>query len=857
MHMNRDISHSDTLDWSPGDTLPGDYEVVERIASGGMGTVYKVRHTVQNEYFAVKVPHAHLFRRPEDRVGFVSEVQHWVAMPSHPHLVRCFFVREADQCPMVFAEYVSGGTLAQLIEDGRIESAEHALKLALQFAEGMVLAQSTGIVHRDLKPSNCLIDEDGSLKIADFGLAAAADRISRSSDRRNMGFSGTAAYCSPEQLDGDPVDSRADVWSFAVTLFETLTGQRPMLGPAARGLVENYRPADDAFPIPDDLIGFLLSLLVDVDGRPSQFLDVAARLAAIYQSVSGHNFQSQAATDRSTQPPEPVAGAASADHDHDDSDLDFSGILRTSVSSFMGRDFALKILQRALKRAGRNPEEAHELEPDGPRGSRGQTSELMAGQGLLREALHIYEPLVDGTADTGLLQEYFATLHLLAQTSLLLGDMNAAIGFHTRTIQTAEQQPNWKQQRLLLLGVFEARGNRAIVQRQNEQVLQAIQDYDAALELTQEPTAVAQQLFSGEMTAALLQNRAMALITVQRLQDARSDIDRAITLQIPVVQQSADDKQTGMLASMYTDRGVIRRRQSDTNGAIGDYTEAIALYGRISAPSATQESQLAMTHLNRGAAYLAQEQCQSGLEDANESIRRFRQLTETQGMEDQLFLLSQAYNNRSQMRMGLGNLAGATEDGLRCIDLRKQVVRDQGRTQHLPDLGKAMLNQMVIHINAQQLPQAAKAGQESIRVLESLKDLRSTVTTQHLLAKARSLYGSILCMQQQPQQALDQYSAAARALLDLIPNGMADVVSASTELVLMATGISLEVRIVQFAETVHPLLNAIAKHIPASRLPANSRMHVQALQQALQAAPNLNSTPLYSEMLQTLGRLQS
>ena len=240
--------------WNNGRTILDQYQVVRELGMGGMATAYLVRQIDSGCLLAAKVPHPYMVQSTLDRMSLANEVQFWIAMPSHPHLVQCHFIREVDGIPVVFAEYVPGGTLESWLNRGRIHGVQHVLDLCIQLAEAMGLAQQLGVVHRDLKPANCFMDNSGLLKVGDFGLAAAQSKSlkQQAQKRGDAGgpchlFAGSASYCSPEQFDGQPVDSRTDIWSFGVTLLELLTGKRPGLGPAcpgqwhAFGTSQNYR----------------------------------------------------------------------------------------------------------------------------------------------------------------------------------------------------------------------------------------------------------------------------------------------------------------------------------------------------------------------------------------------------------------------------------------------------------------------------------------------------------------------------------------------------------------------------------------------------------------------------------------
>jgi len=212
---------------SPGDRI-GPYQIAERIGAGGMGEVYRAADSRMGRDVAVKVS----AERFSDR--FSREV-HAVAALNHPNVCILHDVGEN----YLVMELIEGPTLAERIAHGPIPL-EEALGIANQIAAALEAAHEKGIVHRDLKPGNIKIKPDGTVKVLDFGLAkvseAAAAASSEASPTISMAATqagiilGTAAYMSPEQARGRPVDKRADIWAFGVVLYEMVTGKRLFRG---------------------------------------------------------------------------------------------------------------------------------------------------------------------------------------------------------------------------------------------------------------------------------------------------------------------------------------------------------------------------------------------------------------------------------------------------------------------------------------------------------------------------------------------------------------------------------------------------------------------------------------------------
>jgi eukaryotic-like serine/threonine-protein kinase len=220
---------------SPGSRL-GPYEVVAAIGAGGMGAVYRARDTKLNRDVAIKILPEEFAIDPERIARFKREAQ-LLASLDHPNIGAIYGFEEADGIHALVLQLVEGPTLADRIAQGRMPIDE-ALPIARQIAEALEAAHERGVIHRDLKPANIKVNSAGQVKVLDFGLAAVVQDPSRPdvnathSPTLTFGATragvilGTAAYMSPEQAAGKPVDRRADIWSFGVVLWEMLTGKR-------------------------------------------------------------------------------------------------------------------------------------------------------------------------------------------------------------------------------------------------------------------------------------------------------------------------------------------------------------------------------------------------------------------------------------------------------------------------------------------------------------------------------------------------------------------------------------------------------------------------------------------------------
>jgi serine/threonine-protein kinase len=205
------------------------YRITEKLGAGGMGEVYRATDTKLGRDVAIKViPEA--FSRDADRMARFAREAKVLAALNHPNIAAIYGLEESA----LVMELVEGPTLAEHIAPGPIP-VEEALPIARQIAAAVEYAHERGIIHRDLKPANVKLTADGQVKVLDFGLAKAQESAAGNAEdshtltvsaTREGTILGTAAYMSPEQASGKPVDRRADIWSFGVVLWELLTGHR-------------------------------------------------------------------------------------------------------------------------------------------------------------------------------------------------------------------------------------------------------------------------------------------------------------------------------------------------------------------------------------------------------------------------------------------------------------------------------------------------------------------------------------------------------------------------------------------------------------------------------------------------------
>ena len=226
---------------TPGTGL-GPYSLTRELGRGGMGVVYLGRDTRLDRNVAIKALPEHLAQDP-DRLARLEREAKTLAQLSHPNVAGIHGVEEHEGARYLVLEYVEGETLAERLDRGPLP-VDEAVEIAVQIAAGVEAAHEAGVIHRDLKPGNVIVTPEGNAKVLDFGLARSEESSSSGVSPTDPTITspamhsptmpgvilGTAAYMSPEQARGRPVDKRTDIWSFGVVLYEMLVGASPFVG---------------------------------------------------------------------------------------------------------------------------------------------------------------------------------------------------------------------------------------------------------------------------------------------------------------------------------------------------------------------------------------------------------------------------------------------------------------------------------------------------------------------------------------------------------------------------------------------------------------------------------------------------
>jgi serine/threonine protein kinase len=268
-----------------------DYEINELIATGGMAAIYKATETPTGRTVAIKILHGHLAQDKDFITRFEREARAAASL-KHENIIDIIGYGEAAGMYYIAMEYIDGKSLKDLIKSVKFIPHDFALAIVYEICQGMEHAHQKGVVHRDIKPANILVGKDGRVQITDFGLAQAQDLTSITVTGAIVG---TPAYMSPEQAAGKRIDTRSDIFSLGVVVYEMVTGTKPFKGESYSSVINAIltlpapRPMD-ANPIVDDRISTIIEQMLqkDADKRYQNITNISED---VYDFFKDHNIE--------------------------------------------------------------------------------------------------------------------------------------------------------------------------------------------------------------------------------------------------------------------------------------------------------------------------------------------------------------------------------------------------------------------------------------------------------------------------------------------------------------------------------------------------------------------------------------
>jgi len=264
----------------------GPYKILREISSGGMASVYLAQNIKNNQYVAIKILHERLLSKEKIYKRFTQE---GLLNLNHKNIVKVFDIGVSNTGPYLVMEYVDGIDLEEYIKrSGKLEI-QKVLNIFYQLLSALTYVHRIGIIHRDIKPKNILIDKNGVVKLTDFGIAKL---IYSHIETSTGGYLGAPAYSSPEQMNGEDVDNRSDIYSLGVTLYQMLAGVSPFANDSLLNLIKRkfekrYEPITKyRNDIPYNLISIINRCIeVNPKDRPKSVNEIASILNDMKDTV--------------------------------------------------------------------------------------------------------------------------------------------------------------------------------------------------------------------------------------------------------------------------------------------------------------------------------------------------------------------------------------------------------------------------------------------------------------------------------------------------------------------------------------------------------------------------------------------
>jgi tRNA A-37 threonylcarbamoyl transferase component Bud32 len=293
-----------------GTTVLEHYEITDVLGQGGMSVVYRARHKLTEQEVALKILPPELAAHSQVKTRFLEEAKA-LAQLDHPNIVHLYNFGQDQGCLVLAMQLVAGQTWERLIiTRGKLDWPT-SVSIAIDVLKALELAHSRGVVHRDMKPSNVLVRADGSALVMDFGIAKMTTSTRLTATGQTMG---TVRYMSPEQVRGQEVDVRTDLYSLAVTMYESLCGETPFDGDSHFEIMTQHltRPPppleDRGASVPEALEELILTALrKNPDQRPASARQMRGQLEEV-RAAAGHH---RAPADRSTLSDQEARGPAS------------------------------------------------------------------------------------------------------------------------------------------------------------------------------------------------------------------------------------------------------------------------------------------------------------------------------------------------------------------------------------------------------------------------------------------------------------------------------------------------------------------------------------------------------------------
>ncbi len=679
-------SDSDGTGWGPGTVLLGQFRILKSVGSGGSGRVYQVEDLQTGMQHAMKIPNVGTNAGSLRQRLFFREIRNWIDLPVHPNLSACRFFRTIDGRIAIFAEFVDGGSLDELINRQSLTNIQEILDVAIQIARGLDAAHSAGVIHQDIKPGNILISTEGVAKITDFGLSRAHEILApddlpslqttqRTLDPTVSRGVMTPSYCSIEQKERRTLDRRSDIWSYGLTILTMFAGPTWWTdGAEGARILEKYIATSPRPPypmLPESLRDVIESCLrVEPEDRWASMCDIIDRLIAIYREMFGIDY------------PRCPEGVFAVRGDAVGSDAPSSSAPTVPLAYRTAAEWLKKAVDLSLEAA-----RALKMNPKIPHKSR--KSELLHDMETLEEALRIYG-LEFGRGRRELRDDMVHLLLTIARTHFAADDLSGAVSACDRAVAIMEKPPIFGDPPFnpgLLADIFSMKGD---LLAEAGDATGSMAAHDQSILLCRVlPDAQIRSNSISRMIHALLSkstscgklNRSAVAAELAR-EAARICVENKHILK-------RDDYHRLMAASANNEANAMQSA-GQYEAAIGLYEEACRAFENVERYDDTQKREkLAILSMNRASVMIRMGRYAEALELLNRSVELLGHQIDILGRTEHRRDLAAALQHRAMALLGIGKPVDAREAIDRSIEIRECLFYTGGRMEVSRELAKA------------------------------------------------------------------------------------------------------------------------------------------------------------------------
>ncbi len=804
--QGNDDANTSAVQWETGKILLDGYEVMGLLGQGGMGSVYLVERTVSSGqlYFAVKTLLSSALENEDKKRMFLRELRTWIDLPDHPNLAACRFFRTVEDRLAIFSEFVGGGSLTEWIRRKKLLTVEEILDVAIQFAWGLKAAHDRGVVHQDIKPSNVLMTLDGIPKVTDFGLASVRETVQIGSvelenikdETEEISSSGmTLAYCSPEQILGEKISRRTDMWSWAVSILEIFTGRIVWnLGIAAPATLAKLAGGTRIEPyprIPPGLADILRRCFMKEPGdRWANMGEVTAELIALSESFTGRMYPRET--------PVVTARTIHSSHIHQ----------RRTTTGETWENPAVW-LEKARIATGKKAE-ADSVETSDGQGSR--KARILADVEIMDEACHLYRSVMK-TAGPDIQEEMLQLLVHKARALKQLDDLPGAMVLYDQALEITDALITDYNRDDLKIKMASLRIEKAkIISNQNNHQgavtlldeaidiishhsteddraevmnllalaymnkavsLKILGQFKQAIRLYEQVIGIREKLVKRddrpgyrEALALAYLNQANVMVFTNKYRDAGMIYEKVIAILNALVNEPNGEEHLNNLAVAYTNQAVVMWKLGNSADAIPLYDQAIAIREKMVYEQGRSELApvLASVGMNKAIALKDLGSLDQAIELYNSTIRIFSHLVYQEGRPELADRLGTAYSNKAGALREKGAIQPALFLFTKAIEIWEHLVIQQGKREMADDLAHAYTSKAGALRDLKQYDDALTLFDRAIAIQDRMIQEESRAELLGDLAKIQCERAIILHLAGRNNEAIKQAETALPVL---------------------------------------------------------------------------------------------